>query len=535
MKHLISFVLFLCAIQFALSQQKGILSGGFQSESQFYKSDDAIGAVSPDEGIGSNNYFKLDYAIGDFTVGVRYEAYMPPILGYPEGFEGKGIANRYASYQGDLFNVTVGNFYEQFGSGMILRAYEERLLGIDNSIDGIRVRFAPVAGINLTALAGSQRQFFDRGAGTVRGLDAGFEIAELIKKDWKTRIRLEGSMVSKFEEYTGPDAAIEEDVRSYSGRIKVNGSNWDFSTEYVDKDIDPSATNSFNTNRKGRGFLTNINWYKKGLGLSTTFRRIENMDFRSERNASQTNLWINYLPSETRQHGYLLPNIYPYAAQLNGEIGGQVTLTYLIPKKSTLGGKYGTRLSLNYSKFNKLSRNENASEEDSFDSEFFQFGDTVLYSDFNIEIEKKVSKDLKFVLNYVRLNYNKFEVEGVPSDNIESHIAVIEALYKLGKRRSLRMEVQHLSTEQDKGNWAGFLTEYSMAPKWSFFFFDQYNYGDKDKIHFYQAGFSYTKKASRLSMSYGRQRGGLICVGGVCRFVPSATGLTLSFSSSFTQ
>ena len=35
--------------------------------------------------------------------------------------------------------LTLGSFYEQFGSGFILRAYEERSLGIDNSLQGARL------------------------------------------------------------------------------------------------------------------------------------------------------------------------------------------------------------------------------------------------------------------------------------------------------------------------------------------------------------------------------------------------------------
>ena len=92
-----------------------------------------------------------------------------------------------------------------------------------------------------------------------------------------------------------------------------------------------------------------------------------------------------------------------------------------------------------------------------------------------------------------------------------------------------------MSTEQDFGSWAGFVTEYSMAPHWSFFVADQYNYGGDDQVHYYQTGFSYSNKATRLALNYGRQRGGLICVGGVCRFVPAATGFTLSMSTSFTK
>ena len=41
------------------------------------------------------------------------------------------------------------------------------------------------------------------------------------------------------------------------------------------------------------------------------------------------------------------------------------------------------------------------------------------------------------------------------------------------------------------------------------------------------------KNATRIALSYGRQREGLLCVGGVCRYVPAATGASISISTSF--
>jgi len=45
--------------------------------------------------------------------------------------------------------VTVGNYYEQFGSGMIFRSYEERGLGYDNAMDGVRIKYVPYKGVYL--------------------------------------------------------------------------------------------------------------------------------------------------------------------------------------------------------------------------------------------------------------------------------------------------------------------------------------------------------------------------------------------------
>ena len=74
---------------------------------------------------------------------MRYESYLDPILGYPGRFRGSGVGYRYASYAKENFEVTLGNFYEQFGSGLLLRAYEERQLGIDNALDGFRLMAMP--------------------------------------------------------------------------------------------------------------------------------------------------------------------------------------------------------------------------------------------------------------------------------------------------------------------------------------------------------------------------------------------------------
>ena len=260
------------------------------------------------------------------------------------------------------------------------------------------------------------------------------------------------------------------------------------------------------------------------------------MDFRSERDATLTSLWINYLPAETKQHGYALANIYPYATQAFGEIGGQFTLSYLFARNSSLGGKYGTSIEVNFSHYNTLKNKVNPLLvlDDPFNTEFFTLGDTTLYSDFNVEVKKKINKNVKLSFMYIAQEYNKQQVEGGGiSENVKTNIGAIEFQYKLQNRKSIRAELQHLWTKQDKKNWAAGLIEFNLLPSWSFYVFDQYNYGGEDQVHYYQGGLSYTKSSTRIALGYGRQRGGLLCVGGVCRQVPAASGLNVSISTSF--
>jgi hypothetical protein len=115
-------------------------------------------------------------------------------------------------------------------------------------------------------------------------------------------------------------------------------------------------------------------------------------------------------------------------------------------------------------------------------------------------------------------------------------VGVIDYTHKFNSTNSLRVEYEHLLTKQDRGDWAMLLLEYNIAPKWFFTLMDQYNYGNPDKdlqLHYYTAAIAFAKGASRFSLSYGRQREGLLCVGGVCRQVPASNGFSLSVSTSF--
>jgi hypothetical protein len=128
----------------------GTLSGNFQIDAQTYMADSTIGAPEVDEQILSNAYLNLMYRNSDIEIGFRYENYMNPLLGYDPRFRGQGIAYRYIRYNTEMLDITAGDFYEQFGSGLIFRAYEERSLGFDNAVDGIRVKFRPIDGVELT-------------------------------------------------------------------------------------------------------------------------------------------------------------------------------------------------------------------------------------------------------------------------------------------------------------------------------------------------------------------------------------------------
>lgn len=532
---------FLPSALYAQSQnplENGKLSGSFLLDAQRYFEDSLIGANKPEsEGNPAvNAFFNLLYETPKLKVGVRYEAYLPPLIGFDANYNGHGIANRFATYTTNGLEITAGHFYEQFGSGMALRSYNEPQLGVDNALDGVRVKYRHKEKWSVTGVVGRHRQFFELGKGVVKGVDFEADLSAIffpLKNEGAARkwtLTKGNSLVSKFELYTGTFDYIPNEVTAFSDRWSLTSPNFSLSVENVFKSPDPSVLNS-NITKKGHGLLISSSYTKKGIGINISLQRLDNMNFRSERNdQSLTNLFVNYPQALSKQHTYRLLTLYPQTVQPLGEIGARAEVYYHVKRGSKLGGKYGMNINVNFAKIHGLDTTRLTTQE-GYSSKFLAIGPETYYQDISVEISKKVSRRLKLNTAYVNLRYNKTVMEGVPSELVKVHAAVLGLTYKLKNRMSVRAELQHMTAPQDQGSWSLALIEFSKSPHWSVFLSDEYNY-DKN-IHYYSGGFSYVNGANRVSMSYGRQRAGLLCVGGICRIVPAAKALSLSLSSSF--
>ncbi|KAF0204032.1 MAG: hypothetical protein FD170_721 [Bacteroidetes bacterium] len=528
----------------------GRVSGNFQLDAQIYKADSAIGAGEVDEKMLMNAFANLLYSNGNFNAGLRFETYLNPIQGYDPRYKGSGVPYWFGSWRNEQFEITVGNFYEQFGSGMILRSYEERNLGYDNAFKGAKVRFSPADGVILKGMIGTQRFFWEQGPGIVRGLDGEFALNDIFDKEGncKTRVILGGSFVSKYQQteelYAGPDTLLilPANVASYALRANVTRGKFALDGEYAGKMNDPSFMNNF-IYKNGHSLLLQASFSTKGLGIIASAKRTDNMSYKSRRTESGSFLDINYLPALTRQHAYSLSAMYPYATQPNGEMALQGQVNYKIKRGSLIGGKYGTDIAVNYSRITSIKK-ETAEGESKigkpgtagYKSPFLAFGDELYFQDFNIEIQRKFTNSFKALISYLYQDYNVLILEGYEEPMVNAHIVIADATYRFDNKQALKMEYQQLITKQDEGDWLQVLVEYTFAPKWYFTLADQYNYGNSDKnkrFHYPTVSAGYTNGSNRLMMSYGKQREGIICVGGVCRNVPASNGLTLTLTSTF--
>ena len=551
MKRLTLILVGVVALTLSASAQQvlgnGQVSGSLESSSIYYTPDKKIDR--PEDHFGSNNYLKVDYSNGRFSAGVQMNAFLPALVGYEELADGYKfyLASKYIQWRDKNFEILVGDIFDQFGNGLIFRSFEDRQLGINNSLEGVRVAYNFGRYVTVKGMYGRPRLYTEYSKTWVRGADLSVSLADIIKASAITW-NIEGSYVNRYQsldqapeymkEYdestfnpmTGEmqtyleSYGIKPNLNMYSGRMNFGWNGLTVRGEYVHKSKDlthPSSTSTTN----GWAAIGEVGYSYKTFSVMGTFRALNSMVSMVDifvPSASAINQCggntINYIPALTRQYTYMLTNLNPYQVKANGELGGQIDLCYSYRSKDNRYRYWNFHA--NFSTFYSLQPLASNG------------GKRMLYwRDINFDVERQWNKKWKSALLY------SFQ------DNMDkqAHIFVGDVTHKFNRKTSLRFEVQYLLSGDDKSEWDGMhsegdwvagLVEFSLAPRWSFYVQDMYNIG-QSKTHYYNGGFSYTHSRTRVQLSYGRNRAGYICSGGVCRYSPAYTGVNLVLTSSF--
>ena len=577
-KHILILSALALALSYKASAQSFLensqVNGSFQTDAQYYMLDEGIGITDLNgKKLGINGFGKVNYTNGNFSAGIRFEAFLPEMNGFRSELNGVGLANFFATYDNGFVGITVGDIYDQFGSGLVFRSYEEWSLGMDNALRGARIVLRPTQGVTLKAVYGRQRYYWapylekdfaaDDYRGIVRGVDGEWDLNQSIPalNDSKFRMSIGGSFVSKKQYDQSLFYYIPENVGAAAGRINLGYGNWAFSAEYAYKINDPSAINNF-IYKEGRALLSSLSYSQKGFGAVLQVKRVDNMSFKSMYTGKQNDLDINFIPPINYTHTHSLPSMYTYSTQPNGEMAAQLQINYTIPKGTALGGRYGTKLAFNMSQVNDIVRDSimdngelviNKPGSLGYASRFFAISDHRFFRDINFEIDKKISPNWHLTAQYINLYYDIATIEGhAGAPVVKANIGFMDVTYKINKKQSIRLELQGLwenevhkgyeyeeSEKKDfqkRGDWAAALIEYTITPHWSFSIADKWNYGnpvDEYRDHYFTGTITYIKDATRVMLSAGRQSEGVVCVGGVCRTVPASSGVTLTVSTSF--
>ena len=547
------YFLILLVSKFCLSygQNKVNFSGGFESNAQWYLNDKQLNVEHPEFPLRSNSYLLLNSNFKNFYTGVQLESYNEKaLLNFNPKYEKTNVATYFVQYKTSKIDLTAGYFYEQFGSGLLLRTWEDRQLGLNNALRGGRIIFKPTDYCTLKTIYGQQRSGFNVSNGKIYGADVEIQLSKILKFE-KNDLFIGGTFVGRDEQIQTTPLGFLNLTTAFGARINYSGTAFYISSEFNFKSDDPVVEFGkvqYNFIKPGTALLLNVGYVKKGFGVDASFRRLENMSFFSDRLAKGNQFndkILNFLPSLTKQHHTNLANIYVYQSQPNvsitdelisksGEIGGQVDVFYTIKKNTIFGGKHGTKVAFNFSNWYGLKGIYIIETPRNYTTDFLGFNKKY-FTDYNLEITKKWNSKWSSVLTYINQFYNKKLVEETFGE-VNTNIVAAEGTYKFANAKSVRILGEHMWADSDKKNWASATIEVNLNANLSVFGTDLYNYGNEiqeARNHYYNFGGTYRKNASRLSISYGRQRGGLLCVGGVCRFVPESSGVSLSLNTSF--
>ena len=527
--------------------KKVTLHGSLQSDVLLPQEDENIGTGSYDSWALTNTYADL-YMMSQYVdAGARLEFTQFPLPGFEPDFKGWGIPHLYVKGKIKGAELTVGDMYDQFGSGFIFRTYEERSLGIDNALRGARLNLTAIPGVQWKLLGGVQRTYWKWSCQSwMAGTDAEINIDHYSTAMQEQGITwmVGGSYILKREADediivpgTNYRLNLPRNIGAFDVRSRFQMGNYSFLAEYAWKGQDPSFDNGY-IYHKGQALMLSGSYSTRGFTALVQAKRSENMAYRSQRSREGMAAYINHMPAFAYQHTYALPALYPYATQnADGEWALQGEVSYTFKRKTALGGKYGTKLKLNMSHIRALDKQSVATPlgilmgTDGYTGSFFKMGRELYYQDINLQLEKRITKDLKLNAMYMNQQYNQTVVEG-EGGMIRSNIAVLEGQYKINNRYTLRSELQYLSTRQDKGDWCYALVELSALPYLMFTISDMWNCGETN-LHYYMGSVTFNYEAHRLMLSYGRTRAGFNCAGGVCRYVPASRGVQLSYNYNF--
>lgn len=479
--------------------------------------------------------------------GARLEFTEYPLPGFENDFQGWGVPHIYIKGISDFgFDVTVGDFYDQFGSGFIFRTYEERSLGIDNALRGARLNVTALKGVQFKVLGGLQRRYWDWKHGAwVGGADLEVNLEQYSRgmqdKGITWMVGASGVLKQEGDEDilvsgTNYRLNLPRSVGAFDVRSRFQKGDYSVMAEYAWKSQDPSFDNGY-IYRRGSALMLSASYSKRGASALVQVKRSEDMSFRSQRSMNGISAFVNNMPAFAYQHTYALPALYPYATQAaDGEWAFQGEFGYTFKRRTPLGGKYGTKLKLNVSHIRGLGKDPVATFHgetmgtDGYKTKFFKM-DGLYYQDINVQLEKKLTKAFKLNLMYMNQRYNQTVIEG-EGGTIKSNIGVAEGKYQFNNKLTLRAEVQYLATKQDEGDWTYGLLELSVLPYFMFTVSDMWNNGATD-LHYYMGSVTFNYKSHRLMAGYGRTRAGYNCSGGVCRFVPASRGVQVSYNYNF--
>ena len=541
----------------AVPGQSGQLSGNLQANANFFMRDTLIGAANTPQYdrqlFGTESWLNLNYSNWGFDFGFRFDVFnQSTLLNPPDSYSGTGIGNWFVRKTVDRLAIQAGYIYDQVGSGIVFRAYEERPQLIDNALVGLKLSYALTPEWQIRAFAGRQKQQFDTYRSAIRGIALDGFLSSGSDRFWWTSAPGIGivartlddlsmnSLVATLNTYSSKDAFVPK-YNAYAftffNTFSAGDFSWYVETAYKTREAinDPFARSVLNgdtvtgdrfVNKPGSVLYTTLSYSVKNLGLTLEAKRTERFSFRTRPQEQLNRGMIHFLPPMSRVNTYRLTSRYNAATQEQGELAFQADV------RAGIGKSW--RINLNASHIARLDQE-------------------LLYREAFFELQRKIGRRANAIAGVQHQDYNQEIFEFKPgAGRVRTVTPFAEFQYKIDERHSWRAEAQFMkmgrdasgTARQDYGDWLFALAEFSIAPSWTFSLSDMYNIGPgrnsptdargrKLALHFPRADIFYRIKTNTFMLSYVKQVEGVVCTGGICRLEPAFSGVKFAVNSNF--
>lgn len=539
---------------------KGQFSGNLLMTYQKYIRDDSIGAntkVYKENTASADAWLFMQYRIKGYSFILRYDAFNnSPLLDPQDAYTNHGIGFWQINKSVDKLDITMGSFYDQFGTGILFRAYEQRQIGIDYAIQGMRLKYNINEKWAIKGFAGNQKGNIKNRFGYANQVISGLNIEgnlDLGKDSKYGALQVGASGVNRTLDRETMDRLVGT-INTYDladrfyPKYNVYGGNayftytkdnfsWTVEGNLKSKEAIMEDDSKFHL-KGGKVLYTSMSWGKGGwnlgkqkasVGLNVQARHVDHFSFRTAPTENLLNGLVSYLPSMTRQNTYRLLSRYNAPGQAMGEDGIQGEIEFK-PRKGTqifFNGSYVQTLASN-GKLNKATGVMEAEK---------------LFSENYLEVVQKIGKHDKLKLGVQRIVYNQTRYESEPEYvPVKTITPFGEWLHTLDQGRSLRVEWQYLNTKNDQGSFANLMIEMFVRKNLSIAVADMVNVVPHryermiiaDKVLHYPTFFiGYTEKNTVFTLAFLKQQQGVNCSGGICREEPAFSGVRFTVSSNF--
>lgn len=485
--------------------------------------------------------------------GLRYEISDP--IEY--GLNFKGIRKRYIEYNHESgVSLRAGDFWEIISRGLSLNVFEDRPLGYDTGIDGIRATYSKTFG---------KKNPFKLKAQLIGG--------DIVYSDYLTPERIENYKIrSAFTQVSPlkfltlgvnyvhsigdlPEESVSTNVKTDIPEVNLNFNLSDFQlyAAYSHKTslVTPNEIFPDPITAKGDGFYSSLSYSMNKIGLTLDYKNYRyDVTLPDNRSNTRPTRMLPYQnpPTAQKEHTSTLITRNPHVVDFNDEVGGQVDVVYAPTDKLSFNfnGSVASRHyqyedidSTSVVSYRRIERD--ASYFPSLDDPFSPFWEIYL------EGEYYASDKVYARLAFARQNSTQFnQIFPENSEKIFTSTIPVEVKYSFSQAYTLtfigEQQWVHNSFRASRESDQNFMNQFisltlSRSPNLNLTFNTESTNDDEEptgKKFWWLGEVNYKiNQSNTVTASYGSERGGLRCANGICRFVKPFEGFRVTVASQF--